>query len=190
MTLITRVLRWARTVLEALVARNGFDTSDVDDVVWGTSSQVSEQGGDLGRMAALDAGYAVTASGVTLDRFCGSGITATNFAANAVMAGMGRLLEQDDLKELQFDVQRSDIELISALNGLGVEMELGPVSGTVRLTDFVGLMESFHFPCPACWMPASRSPRLGKFGFFLCTHVRSSTQVMCFDRHRPSPTIE
>jgi acetyl-CoA C-acetyltransferase len=81
-----------RTVLEALRDRSGFDTADVDDVVWGTSSQVSEQSGDLGRMAALDAGYAVTASGVTLDRFCGSGITATNFAANAVMAGMEDLV--------------------------------------------------------------------------------------------------
>ena len=81
-----------RTVLEALRDRNGFDTADVDDVVWGTSSQVSEQSGDLGRMAALDAGYDVAASGVTLDRFCGSGITATNFAANAVMAGMEDLV--------------------------------------------------------------------------------------------------
>ncbi|MFT7609571.1 MAG: acetyl-CoA C-acetyltransferase [Candidatus Aldehydirespiratoraceae bacterium] len=82
----------ARTVLEALRDRNGFDTADVDDVVWGTSSQVSEQSGDLGRMAALDAGYDVRASGVTLDRFCGSGITATNIAANAVMAGMEDLV--------------------------------------------------------------------------------------------------
>ena len=47
----------AATVLEALVERNDFDTADVDDVIWGTSSQVVEQGGDLGRMAALDAGY-------------------------------------------------------------------------------------------------------------------------------------
>jgi acetyl-CoA C-acetyltransferase len=82
----------ARTVLEALVARNGFDTADVDDVVWGTSSQVCEQSGDLGRMAALDAGYDVAASGVTLDRFCGSGITAANFAAQAVMSGMEDLV--------------------------------------------------------------------------------------------------
>jgi acetyl-CoA C-acetyltransferase len=79
-------------VLEALVERNGFDTADVDDVVWGTSSQMGPQGGDLGRMSALDAGYEVTASGVTLDRFCGSGITANNFAANAVMAGMEDLV--------------------------------------------------------------------------------------------------
>ena len=79
------------TVLRALAERNGFDTSDVDDIIWGTSSQVCEQSGDLGRMAALDAGYDVKASGVTLDRFCGSGITATNLAANSIMAGMDHL---------------------------------------------------------------------------------------------------
>ena len=82
----------ASTVLKALVDRNGFDTADVDDVVWGTSAQVCEQGGDLGRMAALDAGYDVTASGATLDRFCGSGITSANYAAHAVMAGMEDLV--------------------------------------------------------------------------------------------------
>jgi acetyl-CoA C-acetyltransferase len=82
----------AATVLSALVDRNGFDTADVDDIIWGTSSQVCEQSGDLGRMAALDAGYDVRASGVTLDRFCGSGITANNFAAAMVMAGQEDLV--------------------------------------------------------------------------------------------------
>jgi len=82
----------AATVLKALVDRNGFATADVDDVIWGTSSQVCEQSGDLGRMAALDAGYDVRASGVTLDRFCGSGITANNFAAAMVMAGQEDLV--------------------------------------------------------------------------------------------------
>ena len=76
------------TVLKALAERNGLDTADVDDIVWGTSSQVMEQSGDLGRMSALDAGYDIKASGVTLDRFCGSGITASNIAATSVMAGM------------------------------------------------------------------------------------------------------
>ena len=80
------------TVLKALVERNGFDTAEVDDIVWGTSAQVSEQGGDLGRMAALDAGYDIKASGVTLDRFCGSGITANNFAAAMVMSGQEDLV--------------------------------------------------------------------------------------------------
>ncbi len=81
-----------RTVLEAIRDRNDIDTSDVDDVIWGTSSQVMEQSGDLGRMSALDAGYDIKASGVTLDRFCGSGITSANMAATAVMAGMEDLV--------------------------------------------------------------------------------------------------
>ena len=72
--------------------RNDIDTADVDDVIWGTSAQVNEQGGDLGRMSALDAGYDITASGVTLDRFCGSGITSANLAAATVMSGMEDLV--------------------------------------------------------------------------------------------------
>ena len=80
------------TVLRALAERNGLDSADVDDIIWGTSAQSGTQGGDIGRMSALDAGYDVRASGVTLDRFCGSGITATNLAANGIMAGMEDLV--------------------------------------------------------------------------------------------------
>src|SRR5207253_4249450 len=75
------------TVLRALADRTGINTADVDDIIWGTSSQRGPQSGDLGRMSALDAGYDVRASGVTLDRFCGSGITSVNMAANSIMSG-------------------------------------------------------------------------------------------------------
>jgi len=80
------------TVLRALAERNKIDTADVDDVIWGTSAQVGLQGRDLGRMSALDAGYDMKSSGVTLDRFCGSGITTVNFAASTIMAGMSDLV--------------------------------------------------------------------------------------------------
>jgi acetyl-CoA C-acetyltransferase len=79
-------------VLRAIAARNQLDTKEVDDVIWGTSTQVDKQGADLGRMAALDAGYDMVSSGVTLDRFCGSGITTVNLAAAAVMSGMEDLI--------------------------------------------------------------------------------------------------
>jgi acetyl-CoA C-acetyltransferase len=79
-------------VLATLAARNELKTADVDDIIWGTSSQRGKQGGDLGRMAALDAGYDVRASGVTLDRFCGSGLTTVNLAAAAIMSGMEDLV--------------------------------------------------------------------------------------------------
>ena len=78
----------AATVLKAIKDRNHLDTATVDDIVWSTSSQVGKQGGDLGRMAALSAGYDVRASGTTLDRFCGGGISSVNFAAASVMSGM------------------------------------------------------------------------------------------------------
>jgi len=80
--------RLGSTVLKALAERNNLDTSEVDDIVWGTSAQMGSQSGDLGRMAALDAGYDIRSSGVTLDRFCGSGITAVNIAAASIMSGM------------------------------------------------------------------------------------------------------
>ena len=76
------------TVLRALAERNDLNTAEVDDVIWGTSSQRGKQGADLGRMSLLLADYDTAASGVTLDRFCGSGITSVNMAAASIMSGM------------------------------------------------------------------------------------------------------
>ena len=80
------------TVLKAIAERNRINTAEVDDIIFGTSSQRGQQGGDLARMAALDAGYDQRSSGVTLDRFCGSGITAVNLAAASIMSGMEDLV--------------------------------------------------------------------------------------------------
>jgi len=78
----------AATVLGAIAQRSRLDTSTVDDIIWSTSTQRGAQGGDLGRMAALDAGYDIAASGMTLDRFCGGGITTVNLAAAQIISGM------------------------------------------------------------------------------------------------------
>ncbi len=78
----------AATVLKAIKDRNHLDTSTVDDVIWSVSTQDGMQAGDMGRMASLDAGYDITSSGTTLDRFCGGGITSVALAAAQVMSGM------------------------------------------------------------------------------------------------------
>ena len=78
-------------VLEQVESRNNLNTEDVDDVVIGCSSQVGFQGACVGRMGVLDAGWSTKASAVTLDRFCGSGITSVNLAAANVMSGMDDL---------------------------------------------------------------------------------------------------
>ncbi len=76
------------SVLRAIKERSNLDTADVDDVVVGCSTQQGAQGSCIGRMAVLDAGWDPAAPGFSLDRFCGSGLTALNLAAMGVMSGM------------------------------------------------------------------------------------------------------
>ena len=78
--------------LNALQQRNGFDTADVDDVVMGCGAGSGDHAMDIARMAALDAGWSLDAPGVTLNRFCGSGQQAVNFAAMGVRAGFQHLV--------------------------------------------------------------------------------------------------
>ncbi len=79
-------------VLNALQARNGFDTADVDDVIMGCGSGNGDHSMDIARMAALDAGWSLDVPGVTLNRFCGSGQQAVNFAAMGILAGFQDLV--------------------------------------------------------------------------------------------------
>ncbi|MDT3443296.1 thiolase family protein [Pseudofrankia sp. BMG5.37] len=74
-------------VLAALVERAGVDSALVEDVVWGCVGQVGEQTFDIGRNAALAAGFPETVTGVTVDRQCGSSQQAVHFAAAGVVAG-------------------------------------------------------------------------------------------------------
>jgi acetyl-CoA C-acetyltransferase len=90
------------TVLKAIKDRNNLDTTEVDDVIWSTSNQSGQQGHDIGRMAALDAGYDVRASGVTLSRFCGGGITSVNMAAASIMAGVEDLIVAGGMEMMSY----------------------------------------------------------------------------------------
>jgi acetyl-CoA C-acetyltransferase len=92
----------AATVFTALKERNDLDTADVDDIIWGTSATMGLQGGAIGRMAALDAGYDVRASGVNLNRYCGSGLTATSLAAAQIMSGMEDLVIAGGSEQLSY----------------------------------------------------------------------------------------
>lgn len=77
-----------RTLLQALQERNRLDTTLVDDVVLGCVTPVGEQGADIARTAVLDAGWAQTVAGVTLSRFCASGLEAVNLATAKILSGM------------------------------------------------------------------------------------------------------
>jgi acetyl-CoA C-acetyltransferase len=78
--------------LNALIGKTGLDAALVDDVVVGCVSQAQEQGACIARNAILAADWPETVSGVTLNRFCGSGLQAVNFAAMGVMSGQQDLV--------------------------------------------------------------------------------------------------
>ncbi|MGB8222584.1 MAG: acetyl-CoA C-acetyltransferase [Polyangiales bacterium] len=80
-------LRMAKAVLQALPERGGFDSKEIEDVILGCVEPVGEQGANVGRMAAMVAGYDDCVPGVQLNRFCSSGLEAVNIAAAKVKAG-------------------------------------------------------------------------------------------------------
>ena len=73
--------------LKALAERNDLDPSLVEDVIMGTVMQTGEQGLNVGRNAALAAGFPEDVVGTTIDRQCGSSQQSAHFAAQGVMAG-------------------------------------------------------------------------------------------------------
>ncbi|MGP4844883.1 acetyl-CoA C-acetyltransferase [Marinobacter sp. 1Y8] len=75
------------TVLKALQTRNNLDTSQVDDIVMGCVTAVGDQGADIAKTAALAADWDDVVAGVTLNRFCASGLEAVNLAAMKVRSG-------------------------------------------------------------------------------------------------------
>lgn len=77
---------------KAIRKRNNLDTAYVEDSIIGCVSQVMEQGSDIAQTAAIAAGYSHNTAGVTLNRYCGSGLEAINMASATIMAGQSDLI--------------------------------------------------------------------------------------------------
>jgi len=128
-----------KSVLQALQERNHLDTHLVNDVILGCVTQVFEQGGCIAKAAALYAGYAQSVAGMTLNRFCASGLEAVNLAASNIISGyqdliiaggiesMGRvamgsdggawMIDPDVLLKTHFVPQGISADLIATLRG-------------------------------------------------------------------------
>ena len=86
---VTSVALSAR-LLDAVKARNGLECHAVEDVIWGNVTQVGEQGGCLARSAVLLSDLDQSIPGLSINRFCASGMEAVNLAANQVKGGAGQ----------------------------------------------------------------------------------------------------
>ncbi|MGE0635430.1 MAG: acetyl-CoA C-acetyltransferase [Bacteroidia bacterium] len=80
------------TVFKAIRERNNLDTKYVEDAIIGCVTPVGEQGADIAKTAAIASGYDNITAGVTLNRFCASGLEAVNQAAAYVMSGQVDML--------------------------------------------------------------------------------------------------
>jgi acetyl-CoA C-acetyltransferase len=97
-----------RGLLVALRDRHALDTSQVDDVILGCVTATGEQGGDIARTAVLDAGWSDRVPGVTLSRFCASGLEAVNLATAKVAGGMEDLVVAGGVESMSRCAMGSD----------------------------------------------------------------------------------
>jgi acetyl-CoA acyltransferase len=82
----------AAVIAEALARAPGVDKADVDDVILGCAMPEGEQGLNVARIASLRAGVPDTASAVTVNRFCSSGLQAIAFGAERIMLGHAQVV--------------------------------------------------------------------------------------------------
>ncbi len=128
--------------LNALVDRTGIDPRDVEDVVAGCVTATGEQGACIARMAVLNAGWPHdAASGVTLNRFCGSGQQAVNFAAMGVLAGQQDLVVGGGVESMSRNPMGADGSGIDGRNpGL---IEKHPLVPQGISADLIATVEGF-----------------------------------------------
>ena len=110
------------TVLKALAQRNAIDTATIDDVIFSTSAQRGKQAGDIGRMSALLAGFDPVVSGMTLDRFCGGGITTVGLATAQIGSGLEDIIIAGGVEMMSYRDHLSAMEAAGGLPRMGRDM--------------------------------------------------------------------
>lgn len=98
----THSQRLLSTVLKALADRNQLNTDDIDEVIAGCGSQSGNQAACIARMAALDAGWGNATPGISVERFCGSGLSAVNLGAMSIMSGMQNLIVAGGVESMSY----------------------------------------------------------------------------------------
>ncbi|MEZ4335772.1 MAG: acetyl-CoA C-acetyltransferase [Sandaracinaceae bacterium] len=127
--------------LNRLAEKVGFDKGRVDDVVLGTVSQAKEQGACIARNSILAAGWPDDVTGVSLNRFCGSGLQGVNFAAMGVMSGQQDLTIGGGVESMSRVPMGSDDAGIDG-NNLELRKKLIQVPQGIS-ADLIATMEGF-----------------------------------------------
>jgi acetyl-CoA C-acetyltransferase len=127
--------------LNHLAKKSGVNKEDVEDVVIGCVTQAKEQGANVARNAVLYADWPLGATGVTLNRFCGSGAQAVNFAAMGVLSGQQDLVVAGGVESMSRVPMGSDVEWLDAGN-LALRKKLQMVPQGIS-ADLIATLEGF-----------------------------------------------
>ncbi|MBD8701368.1 thiolase family protein [Sphingomonas sp. CFBP 13714] len=93
-------------VMNAVVERAGIDPARIDEVFWGVGNQWGTQGGNAGRMALFAAGLPESVPAVTLDRKCGSGLTAVALAARTIICDEADVALAGGMESISYTVTK------------------------------------------------------------------------------------
>ena len=179
-------------VLVALQERVGFDPREVDDVVVGNNEGAGDHGSCIGRMSVLSAGWPNETPGLTLNRFCGSGQQALNYAAIGVLSGQQRLTIGGGVESMSRWTVRGSI-------GAGNPhlMDLHPLVPQGISADLIATLEGFSREdldqfALLSQQRAARAIAEGRFDRSLVTvHHPDGTVALDHDEHpRAGTTIE
>ncbi|MFP4274167.1 MAG: acetyl-CoA C-acetyltransferase [Paracoccaceae bacterium] len=131
-------LRLSALTLNALKDRNGLDGHAVEDVIWGNVTQVGEQGACLARTAVLASDLDESIPGLSINRFCASGLEAVNLAANQVRGGSGQAYIAGGVESMSRVPMGSDGGAIAADPSIAMKMYFVPqgIGADIIATEF------------------------------------------------------
>lgn len=182
-------------LLRALAQRTGIERADIDDVIAGVNTQQGKQGLNLARMAVLDAEFPPTVPGFSLDRFCGSGLTAVNLAAMGIMSGAQQLVVAGGVEQMSHTRTLSR-ELMMDSGNLALRKRI-PQPHQGLCADLIATLEGFERPqldalALESQRRADRASQEGRFSRSLIA-VRDERGTVLLDREqypRPQTTAE
>ena len=130
--------RLSAVMLNALKERNALDGHAVEDVIWGNATQVGEQGGCLARTAILASELDQSIPGVSINRFCASGLEAVNMAANQIRGGGGEAYIAGGVEMMGRVAMGSDGAAIAVDPSIAMETYFVPqgISADIIATEF------------------------------------------------------
>jgi acetyl-CoA C-acetyltransferase len=174
--------------------RTSFDPADVEDVVAGCVQQVGEQGSCIARNAVLAAGWPDIVTGVTLNRFCGSGLQAVNFALMGVASGMQDLVVGGGVESMSRVPMGSDG---GGLHGKNNDLlERVPIVPQGISADLIATKEGFtREECDRfAWESQQNTQRAvaeGRFKSIAPVHAKDGSVALDRDEYpRPETTLE